>query len=255
MVARVLDLNADLGEGYANDEALLAIVTSANVACGGHAGDEESMRRTVKLAMSNGVSIGSHPSYPDREGFGRRPMVFLPSAIEDFVAEQTLALVKVARELGAQVRYCKPHGALGNMSAKDQAVAEACARAVHSVDPGMGMLAFAGSALEKASVAIGLPTYGEIYADRAYDDRGALVARSLPGAVIEDEALAVERLRSYLRSGSMPTASGGVVALGSASVCVHGDNAHAVSFARDVRTLLEAEGFLVAAFSGNASAR
>lgn len=248
--SRVLDLNADLGEGYANDDTLLSIVTSANVACGGHAGDRESMRRTVSLAKARGVSIGAHPSYPDREGFGRRPMVFAPTDIEDFVAEQTRTLVLIARESGAQVDYCKPHGALGNLSAKDPGVAEACARAVHAVDPAMGMLAFAGSALEMASRAIGLPTYGEIYADRAYDDTGALLSRTLAGAVIEDQAIAVTRLRGFLRSGFMPTASGATVRLEADSVCVHGDSAHAVSFARDVRLLLVQEGFMLRPFCG-----
>jgi UPF0271 protein len=166
------------------------------------------------------------------------------------VAEQTLALVRIAQELGTRVRYCKPHGALGNLAAKDTAVAQACARAIHGIDPKMGMLAMAGSALEDASIDIGLPTYGEIYTDRAYDDRGKLVARTIPGAVIEDEAAAVERLLRYLRTGRMATASGGSILLGCASVCVHGDNAHAVSFARDVRALLEHEGFDVRAFAG-----
>jgi len=243
-----MDINADLGEGYGNDLAILDIVSSANIACGGHAGDEVTMQRTIEHAMARGVAIGAHPGYPDREGFGRRYLPMPSSSIREFVTSQTQLLIAIAAQAGARVEYVKPHGALGNLAAKDPEVAEAIAQAVLALDPNLAMLAMAGSALETVSARLGIRVCSEIYADRAYSNDGALVPRSETGAVIDDEVFAVARLRSFLRTGLMTTQIGSEIPLSAGSICVHGDNEHAITFAREVRSLLGAEGITVAPF-------
>ncbi|KKC24153.1 hypothetical protein WP12_20875 [Sphingomonas sp. SRS2] len=250
-----IDLNADLGEGYGpwlmgDDAAMLDIVTSANVACGGHAGDPETMYRTMTLARERGVVVGAHPSYPDKEGFGRRRLPFAPVEIERFVAAQIGALLAVGALAGHRVSYVKPHGALANVATEDKAVAEAILRAVRAVDASLAILAISGTVLEAAARDAGMAVFSEIYADRGYTPAGNLVPRDQDGAMIDDEHAAVARLRHFLETGRMPTAGGGDVPLAAHSVCVHGDSAHAVAMARGIVDAFRAQGVEIAPFSG-----
>ncbi len=248
-----IDLNADLGEGYGpwtkgNDAALLKLLSSANVACGGHASDPETMFLTLSLAKENGVTVGAHPGYPDKEGFGRRRLPCTLAEIERFVAAQIGALIGVGALAGVKVRYVKAHGALANLASEERDVADAIARAVRAIDRDMPLLAIAGTQLEDAGRGAGLAVFSEVFADRAYMPSGHLVSRSRPDALIEDADFAAQRLLKFLETGRMPTVDGGEVALPAHSICVHGDNAHAVDVAGQIRRALEAAGVAIKAF-------
>jgi len=228
-----IDLNADLGEGCGDDAELLKIVTSANIACGGHAGDERTMRETVRAAVRYGVAIGAHPSYPDREGFGRRAMEIEGAEIVELVCEQIAALDGIAREEGGRLTHVKPHGALYNRSAVDGEVADAVARAVARFDPLLALVGLAGSRSTERARARGLRTVEELFADRRYRDDGTLVARGEPGALIESAEEAAERAVALARSGR------------GESICLHGDSENALTFARAVRQRLLEAGFVL----------
>lgn len=250
----VIDLNADLGESYGpwtmgDDAAMLDVVTSANVACGGHAGDADTMAATLALAKVRGVTIGAHPGYADREGFGRRVIPMTTEAIARMVACQIGTLMGAAALAGVRVAYVKPHGALANLAAEDRGVAEAIARAVRAVSPDLAVLAISGTALEPAAEAAGLAVFPEIFADRAYLPDGRLVPRSQPGAVIEDAEAATARLLRFLETGRMPVLGGGAIPLAARSVCVHGDSPGAVAMAALLRAALEDTGVRLAPFA------
>jgi UPF0271 protein len=231
-----------------DDPAMLAIVTSANVACGGHASDPETMFRTLTEAASRGVVVGAHPGYADREGFGRRVIPMAPAEIGRMVAAQTGALSGVAALAGTQVRYVKPHGALGNLAADDRAVADAIVAAVRALPGHLAILAISGTELEIAARAAGAQVFSEVFADRAYLPNGRLVPRSRPGAVLHDAEEAAARLLGFVESGRMPVMGGDTVPLAVQSICVHGDSPGAVDMARVVRHRLEAAGVTVAPF-------
>jgi len=248
-----IDLNSDLGEGYGpwmmgNDADILDCVTSANIACGGHASDPETMFRTLRLAADRGVTVGAHPGYADREGFGRRIIPMQPDEIGRMVVAQTGALVAIARLAGTTVRYVKPHGALGNLAAADATVASAIVAAVQAMDPSLAILAISGTQLEHAARVAGATVFSEIFADRAYQPNGQLVPRSVAGSVLHDATAAADRLIAFLKSGRMPVMGGDPIALASESICVHGDSPDATAMARLIRTRLEAEGVTVSAF-------
>jgi UPF0271 protein len=250
---RTIDLNSDLGEGYGpwragDDAAMLRVVTSANIACGGHASDPETMFETLSLARDCGVIVGAHPGYADREGFGRRIIPCTAGEIERFTAVQIGALMGAAALAGTQVRYVKPHGALGNLAADDRSVADAIARAIAAVSRDLALLAISGAELEAAGERCGLAVYSEVFADRAYLANGRLVPRSRAGAMIEDAHVAGQRLVGFLATGLMPTLDGPHVPLKAQSVCVHGDSEGAVAMARIVREALVADGFTLAPF-------
>ncbi|MDT8855419.1 5-oxoprolinase subunit PxpA [Paracoccaceae bacterium Fryx2] len=249
---RQIDLNADLGEGFGpwrmgDDAALLGIVTSASVACGGHAGDPDTMVETLALARERGVSVGAHPGYADRAGFGRRVIPMTATGIERMVATQIGALMGAAALAGVRVAYVKAHGALANLAADDRMVADAIARAVAAVSRDLAVLAISGTAQEAAAGACGLAVYSEIFADRAYLPDGRLVPRGVPGAVIGGEA-AVDRLLGFLDSGLMPVLAGPAIPLAAHSVCLHGDGPGAVALARQLRAALAGAGIAVAPF-------
>jgi 5-oxoprolinase (ATP-hydrolysing) subunit A len=251
--ALAVDLNADLGEGYGpwsmgDDAAMLDIVSSANVACGGHASDPETMHRTLLLARERGVVVGAHPSYPDREGFGRRRLPVTTGEIERFVAAQIGQLMAVGALAGTRVSYVKPHGALANVAAVEADVAGAILCAVRAVDPGLSVLAISGTELERLARAQGMTVFSEVFADRGYTALGTLVPRSEAGALITDEAAATERMLGFLDSGLMPTVDGGHVRLDVQSICIHGDSAHAVSMARSLKAALVARGVSIRPF-------
>ncbi len=248
-----IDLNADMGEGFGpwlmgDDEAMFALVSSANIACGGHASDPETMFRTLTLARQHKVVTGAHPSYPDKEGFGRRRLPHRPEEIERFVAAQVGALMAIGALAGQPIAYVKPHGALGNVASVERPVAAAVVAAVRAVDPGLAMLAISGTTLEQVARDSGMPVFSEIFADRGYTAAGNLVPRGEPGALIHDGALAARRLVAFLESGKMPTVSDASVALQAHSICVHGDSPDAVAMARAIRAALTEQGFVIAPF-------
>lgn len=250
---RMIDLNSDLGEGYGpwtmgDDAALLGVVTSANIACGGHAGDPETMFRTLSEARRRGVCVGAHPGYADRTGFGRRVIPMAAAEIGRMVAAQVGALAGVAALAGAELRYVKPHGALANLAAEDRVVAGAIAAAVAALPGRLAILAISGTDLENAARAAGLPVFSEIFADRAYLPDGRLVPRSRPGAVLHDATEAADRLIGFLQSGRMPVLGGDPIPLAADSICVHGDTAGALDMARVIRDRLERAGITLAPF-------
>lgn len=250
---RAIDLNADLGEGYGpwamgDDAGMLELVTSASIACGGHAGDAETMFATLKRAAARGVVVGAHPGYADREGFGRRVIPMAPAEIGRMVAAQTGSLMALAALAGTAVRYVKPHGALNLLAAEAPGVAEAIVAAVRAIAPDLAILAISGTALEQAARAAGAPVHSEIFADRTYLATGRLTPRSHPEALIHDPQAASARLLAFLESGLMPAVDGPPVRLAAQSVCVHGDNPGAVAMARQIRADLAAAGITLAPF-------
>ncbi|WP_375456445.1 5-oxoprolinase subunit PxpA [uncultured Methylobacterium sp.] len=252
---RSIDLNADLGEGYGtyacgDDAAMLGLVTSANVACGMHAGDPEIMAATFALAKGNGVAVGAHPGFPDLWGFGRRRMPFTAAEIERLVAYQVGAAQALATYAGHKVTYVKPHGALGNIAAAERDVADAIARAVRAVDRELALLATALSAQVPAGEAAGLAVHQEIFADRGYTEAGQLIARGQPGAMIEAADAAADRVLAMVEAGAIITAQGTRLPTPIRSVCVHGDSVHAVAMARAVRARIEGAGIRLAPFRG-----
>ncbi|MEP5760584.1 MAG: 5-oxoprolinase subunit PxpA [Litoreibacter sp.] len=248
-----IDLNADLGESYGpwtmgEDAKMLSIVTSANIACGGHAGDANTMVETTRIARENGVKIGAHPGYADREGFGRRIIPMTKSEISNMVATQIGALRSAAALSNADVVYVKPHGMLNNFSCVDEDTASAIVHAVKAAHPDLAMLAISGTLLETHAKDAGLTTFSEIFADRGYTEAGTLVSRDQPGAMITCPDEAANRLTAFAKSGRMPTISGDDIALEAHSICVHGDSAHAVAMAARVRDALSDDGITVTSF-------
>lgn len=248
-----VDLNSDLGEGYGayacgDDAAILGIVTSANVACGLHAGDPEIMARTFALAKERGVAVGAHPGFPDLWGFGRRRMPYSPAEIERLVAYQIGAAQALAAYAGHRITYVKAHGALANVAAEERPVADAIARAVRAVDRELALLAIALTAQVPAGEACSLEVHQEIFADRGYTPTGLLISRSQPGAMITDAGEAADRVLRMVEAGAILTADGQTLPTPIRSICVHGDSDHAVATARAVRTRLEGAGVTLAPF-------
>jgi UPF0271 protein len=251
---KTIDLNADLGEGFGpwrmgDDEAMLGIVTSANVACGFHAGDYDIMAKTFALAREKSVAVGAHVAFPDLQGFGRRPMALSAREIERAVAYQIGAAQALAALAGHKITYVKAHGALANLAERDADAADAIARATRAVDASLVLLAIALSEQAPAGERAGLNVAHEIFADRAYMDDGRLRPRREPGAVIDDIETAVSRAKTMIAEGALGTISGKRLQTPIDSICVHGDNPHAVETARRLRAALEAEGVAIRAFA------
>ncbi|MEW1772658.1 5-oxoprolinase subunit PxpA [Streptomyces sp. NPDC086777] len=249
-----IDLNADLGEGFGrwrltDDEQLLSVVTSANVACGFHAGDAATMRRVCELAAGRGVTIGAQVSYRDLAGFGRRAMDVPRAELAAEVAYQIGALEVFARAAGARVAYVKPHGALYNRVVHDEEQAAAVVDGVLLADASLPVLGLPGSRLLAVAGKAGLPAVTEAFADRAYTDEGTLVPRGREGAVVSDPEAVVERSVELARSGTVTAHSGARIAVRARSLCLHGDTPGAVELARRVRARLTTEGMTVAAFA------
>ena len=249
-----VDLNSDLGESFGAykigmDADILQYVSSANVACGFHAGDPLVMEETVRLAKKAGAAVGAHPGYPDLQGFGRRNMICTPKEVKAYVKYQLGALLAFTRTAGITLQHCKPHGALYNMAAKDKALAAAIAEAVADVDAGIILLGLAGSAMTEAGKEAGLRIAGEVFADRAYQADGSLVPRSMPGAVIHDTEEALSRTVRMVKEGIVTAVTGETVPLTADSICVHGDNPSALAFVKAIRERLETEGVSVVPLS------
>ena len=242
-----------MGEGFGryrlNDEALLATVTSASIACGFHAGDPVVMRETVASALTRGVRIGAHAGYPDLVGFGRRDLAVTPSEVEAIVVYQIGALQAVCAAAGARLRYVKPHGSLYNRAARDAATADAIARAVRSVDSSLILLGLARSALIEAADRVGIRSVSEAFVDRAYRSDGSLVPRTEPGAVLTDVGAVADRALRMVETGTVLAADGSVVRVRAESLCVHGDDRDAAAIVRAVRTRMEQAGVSVAPFA------
>lgn len=248
-----MDLNSDLGEGYGawrmgDDAAMLAIVSSANVACGFHAGDPLTILATLREAAARGVSVGAHVSYPDRVGFGRRKMDVTPAELTADVIYQIGALQGLATAAGTRVTYVKPHGALYNTIAENAAQADAVIAAIRAVDPTLILMGLAGASILGRARDAGLSVVAEAFADRGYTAAGALVSRREPGAVLHDPEEVAQRMVRLATEGVVTTADGSLLRLDAQSICVHGDNPAAVEMARRIRDRLVAEGVTIAPF-------
>lgn len=253
-MVRTIDINSDMGEGFgawrmAPDAELLGIVSSANVACGFHAGDPNVMAATFRLARDKGVAVGAHPGFDDKIGFGRRRIPHTADEIERLVAYQIGAAAGVAALAGHPITYVKAHGALGNWASEDASVARAVARAIKAVDRSLVCLAIATTEAEKAARAEGLPVAAEIFADRAYQDNGLLVPRSEPGAVIHDVTEVGRRVIAMIEAGALISVTGKRLPTAIESICVHSDTPGSVEVATAVRRALEGKGIRVAAFA------
>jgi UPF0271 protein len=238
----VVDLNADLGEDAGHDNELLELVTSANIACGFHAGDAGTIRTSIEAADARDVAVGAHPSLFDRENFGRKELPVQPDEVFDAVVYQLGIFQAIAEACGVRPNHVKPHGALYNMAARDEPLADAIARAVEKVDPKLIFFAPARSALARAGESHGLQIAHEVFADRNYCDDGSLVSRSRPDALLHDPAAAVPRVLRMLREAKVRSVDGRDVEVRAETICLHGDNPEAVDFARTLRSQLEKEG-------------
>lgn len=257
-MTKTVDLNADMGESFGpwnmgDDGALLDVVSSANIACGFHAGDPDVMAATMARARDNGVGIGAHPGFPDLQGFGRRRMHLSQDTLANMVRYQLGAARGMAAALGTEVRHLKLHGALSNMACTDYDMARACYEAALDVDPDIIIMVLAATVMEQVVRDLGCNWCGEIFADRAYNDDGTLVDRSQPGAVIHDPSRAGPRIVEMVKEGAIITESGKRIPTAIDTICLHGDTPTAVELARSVRGSLTASGIEVRQFAGRKS--
>ena len=254
-MTRRVDLNADMGESFGpwtmgDDGALMEIITSANIACGFHAGDPDVMARTMRDAIAAGVSMGAHPGFADLKGFGRHRLPLPEQEIRNLLIYQIGAAQAMARACGGALRHVKMHGALSNMASEDRGLAEACFGTIHEIAPELTIVGLAGTVMEDAARAIGCRWAGEIFADRAYNPDATLVDRRLPGAMVRDAGIAGERIVAMLRAGAILPEEGAPIPTRIDTICVHGDTPEALALCRSVRAAVEAAGFEVGAPEG-----
>lgn len=248
---KMVDLNCDLGESFGNytigmDEAVIPHISSANVACGWHGGDPLVLKKTLALAKEAGIAVGAHPGFPDLMGFGRRNMTVTPEEAYSYTLYQLGAFYGFAKAAGLPVQHVKPHGAFYNMAAKDMQMSVAICRAIKDFDPQVILLALSGSKMLEAAQEVGIPAAYEVFADRAYNEDGSLVSRSLPGAVIHDTDICIDRVAQMVREGTVTAVTGKTIPIRCDSICVHGDNASAVDFVKAIRERLAADGIQTA---------
>lgn len=243
----VVDLNSDLGEGAGHDDEILDLVSSANIACGFHAGDPASIFASIQAALKRGVAVGAHPSFPDRENFGRTEMTMPPAKVYSLVAYQIGAFQALVRAAGGRMNHVKPHGALYNMAVRDQALAEVIANAIFALDSKLILFAPAASLLDGAATELGLATASEVFADRNYLPDGSLVPRSDSNAFVNDPVEAADRIIRILDEGKVQAVDGTDISVFGTTVCVHGDNPQAVVFVRQLRERLELDEVMIAA--------
>jgi 5-oxoprolinase (ATP-hydrolysing) subunit A len=237
-----IDLNCDMGEGIGNDDDIMPFVSSANIACGYHAGDEDTMRKTVDSAIKNNVAIGAHPSFFDRKNFGRTEMKMAGDEIYDLVLLQLRTIDKIINEKNAKLHHVKPHGALYNMSAKDSSIAQAIAQAVKDFNESLILFGLSGSVSISVAQEIGLKTAKEVFADRTYQDDGSLTPRSQAGALVEDEGKLMQQLLQMIQEKAVTTVTGKRIPIVGDTVCIHGDGKHAVEFAKTINEQLRVKG-------------
>ncbi|OOF54153.1 5-oxoprolinase subunit PxpA [Rodentibacter genomosp. 2] len=242
-----VDLNVDLAEGYANDEKLLQLVSSANVACGLHAGSYNEMRKAILWAKENNVAIGAHPGYPDRENFGRLNMNLSDEELQASLLYQLGAIKTLCEAEGVVLSYVKPHGALYNQAAKSPALAGLISQTIKNFDPDLALMGLSGSTMLSAAQEIGLKTISEVFADRHYQADGSLVPRSCNNALVEDDQEAVAQVLQMVIEGTVPTVEGLNIPIQADSICLHGDGNHAIEFAKKIRAALQAEQIIISA--------
>ena len=240
-----IDLNCDLGEGCGSDAGLMRYISSANIACGFHAGNETTMRRTVELALEHGVTIGAHPGYADPENFGRKPMNLDPYAVRQLIFDQMDALKRVCDPLGAKIRHVKPHGALYNQAAKDSNLASAIAGAVAEFDSDLIFYGLSGSGMITEAEKVGLRTASEVFADRTYRSDGTLTPRSETNALITETEDSLHQVLDMIRYTRVRSTDGIMVSIKCETICLHGDGEHAVEFASLIRERLEADDIVI----------
>ena len=235
----VCDLNCDMGEGMKNDALIMPYISSANIACGFHAGNGETISRTIELALQHQVKIGAHPSFRDKENFGRKEMFISPDKLYALMIEQLIRIDLIAKGKGAVLHHVKPHGALYNMAARDKAMAKQIATAVKDFNENLVLYGLSGSHLITEAQAIGLKTASEVFADRTYSDDGSLTPRSHPDAIIMDEAISVKQVMQMVREGQVTTIGGKTIPMLAQTICIHGDNRQAPFFARKIHLSLQ----------------
>jgi UPF0271 protein len=232
-----IDINCDMGEGMPNDAQLMPFIHSANIACGYHAGDEDMMQKTIELALEYDVKIGAHPSFPDRENFGRTNLHFPPDEICDMVKKQIDILSNIAAKNHTTLHHIKPHGALYNMAAKDETIAQAIIKAILETDAGLKLYALSGSVFIQIAESMGIASYHEVFADRTYQPDGSLTPRSQPNALLTDPHDAAKQVLQMVQKGTV-MAEGQPIPIKVDTICIHGDGTHAVEFAQTIYTLL-----------------
>lgn len=240
-----VDLNCDLGEGINTDELIIPLISSANIACGFHAGDESTMKRTIELCLQYGVAIGAHPSWPDRENFGRTEMNLPEEDLYNCITEQLQILKSIAATYHTKLHHVKPHGALYNQSAKDKVIACAIAKAVKDFDASLILFGLSGSISLKEAELLGLKTAHEVFADRTYLEDGSLTPRSRPDALIEDEDKAAQQILQMIQQGTVTSLSGKIIPVKADTVCLHGDGKQALSFCRKIHEQLKNQGIAI----------
>jgi len=229
------DLNCDMGEGMVYDEYIMPFIHSANIACGFHAGNGDLMARTIDLALEHNVKIGAHPSFRDRENFGRKELRLSSDKIYALVIEQLIRLDLIAKQRGAELHHVKPHGALYNMAARDEVLASVVVTAIRDFSEALTIYGLSGSCLIKVAEKAGMKVANEVFADRSYQDDGSLTPRSLEGALIMNEEEALHQVVQMVRKGTVITISGNEIPIVADTICLHSDNRHAVRFARAIR--------------------
>ena len=245
----VVDINCDLGEGMLNDAALMPYISSANIACGFHAGDEDTMRRTIALAIEHGVAIGAHPGFPDKKNFGRTEMKFPEEDIVSIVSEQVYIMLDLVFALGGKLQHVKPHGALYNMSARDLSLASAIANAIKDIDESLILFGLSGSKSIEAADQIGLRTANEVFADRTYTNEGTLTPRQQSGALITDSAVMEQQVLQMIREQKVMSLQGKNIPLKADTICIHGDGEQAVVFAQQLHQLLKNNHITIQSFN------
>ncbi|MBK8089206.1 MAG: LamB/YcsF family protein [Chitinophagaceae bacterium] len=240
-----VDLNCDLGEGMQTDDQIIPLITSANIACGFHAGDIDTMKRTIDLCLLHHVAIGAHPSWPDKENFGRREMQLPLTELYTIIIEQLNIISTVAKEQGVKLHHVKPHGALYNQSAKDSLIASTIAKAVKDFDPSLILFGLSGSHSITEAKKQGLKTASEVFADRSYQDDGSLTSRSQPNALIEDESKAVDQALQMITQQTVTTITGKTIPIIADTICLHGDGLNAVDVCKFLRLSLEQNQILI----------
>lgn len=238
---RTVDINCDMGEGMGNEARLMHFIDSANIACGYHAGDDDTIREVIRLCLQHRVHIGAHPSFPDRENFGRTPMTLSEGELYDLISAQLNIIHKIAIEFGARLHHVKSHGALYNMAAADAKLAKTIANAVKDFDPSLVFVGLSGSVMIEAAKSLGLQAAHEVFADRTYQSDGSLTPRSHPQALLNDREAVIRQVSMMVNENKVQAITGEEIFIQADTICIHGDGAHAVEFAEAIHKLLHAE--------------
>ncbi|WP_295187420.1 5-oxoprolinase subunit PxpA [Sediminibacterium sp.] len=240
-----IDINCDLGEGFPNDKALMKFISSANIACGYHAGDIDTIKSTIAYCVENGVAIGAHPGFKDKANFGRTEMELSVRELYDLVAEQITLMQDACKEMGAILHHVKPHGALYNMAAKNATMSYIIARAIKELDPQLVLYGLSNSYMISEAEALHIKTASEVFADRTYNAKGQLTPRSEPNAMIHTTENALAQVLKMIEHKTVIATDGSIVSLEAETICIHGDGDHAVSFARSIYTAMHANNILI----------